>query len=215
MQGEADLIWVILRIAPIVISLATLAYVIWSGEKQTNQLSKQTDYLRRQIFGEIYDKAQIRDLQFYLPAKEKHSVEGFEDGQEEKEELSIGKEISITKEEEVEAHVRCWLDAPQRIRMLIWGFEGGPNPPSISYEEASFKAVEKSAGKSNVQVYQDWHGHWHMEFPFPKFVPKNACMVLSFTIEGSNEGQFPLAFEIVTEEAKEPYKENLWVRVGG
>ena len=61
----------ILSAFAIAISFVTLLYVVLSGRKHSQQLSdqivslsEQTDLLRKQIFGEVYEEAQIKSLQF-------------------------------------------------------------------------------------------------------------------------------------------------------
>ena len=73
------------------IALATLICVIIIGRKQIDKIADQTELLRKQIFGEVYEKAQIRDLRFYLPEKRKHPVASFESLQEEKKEVNLDK----------------------------------------------------------------------------------------------------------------------------
>ncbi len=69
------------------------------------------------------------------------------------------------------------------------------------------------ASQFEREVYQDWHGYWHIEFPFPRFLPKDFCYVLAFTVKGETPGKFPLEFEISTDEGKDPFKHNLWVEI--
>ena len=119
----------ILSTFAITISLLTLAYVVWSGQKHSKQLSdqikslsEQTDLLRKQLFGEVYEEAQIRSLQFFLPAKANRPIAVFEEIQKEDEEIVLGQEIKINRRWETELHVQCWMDAPQRLRLISWGF---------------------------------------------------------------------------------------------
>jgi hypothetical protein len=178
---------------------------------------KQTRLLRKQIFGEIYDRAQIKDLEFFLPERRKRIVLGFENIQKEKIEIDIGKTMNVKPENEIELHVKFLMGAPQKLRAITWGFadkidtEEYENHPTITNPKRAFKVIEKQHFER--ELYMDWHGNWHMEFPFSRFLPKDECFVLCFIVKTSKTGKFPLVFEIRTEEAKNPYKENLWVEV--
>ena len=89
-----------MNLAPIIISSIVLLVAVITLFK----VSKQTELLRKQVFGELYDKAQIKDLEFYLPEKQKHVVEGFE--QKEDAEIYLGKSVSISVGYERELHIR-------------------------------------------------------------------------------------------------------------
>jgi len=106
------------------------------------------------------------------------------------------------------------MDAPQRLRAISWGFVGGEELeelPIIPELKRAFKVKETSHFER--EIYMDWHGHWHMEFPFSRFLPKDEVFVLCFIVRSKNKGKFQLAFNIRTEEAKEPYREILLVEV--
>lgn len=207
----------IAAIASALIALATLIYAIRSGRKQINKIAEQTELLRKQIFGEIYETAQIRDLRFYLPEKRKHPVQGFEHLQEEKKEVNLGKEVEIRENNKTELHVQFWMDAPQRLRAIRWGFIDNPSNdetkeyPTIPRLRRAF-VVEKTS-EFEREIYKDWHGHWHMEFPFSRFTPKDEVFVLCFAVQSKSNGRFPLEVSIRTEEAKKTYTETIWVKV--
>lgn len=222
-----DILDIMLAIAAIIaalVAVATLIYAIRSGERQakqlaaqTERLSKQTELLRRQLFGEVYEEARIRDLRFFLPDKRKHPVAGFEGIQKEKEEVNLGKEVKVTQGRETELHVQFWMDDPQKLRAISWGFidnfkgkECLDHPEVLRLQRAF--VVEKTS-QFEREIYKDWHGRWHMEFPFSRFLPKDEVYVLCFIVKGDKDGKFPLAVNIRTEEAMNPFREELWVEV--
>jgi len=204
--------------------IGTLIYAIVSGIKQakhisaqTESLSTQTELLRKQIFGEVYDSAQIRDVQFFLPEKRKCIAIGFEEQQMEDEEIARGKEVKIKQGKETDLHIKFTIDAPQRLRNITCGFldkfeESNyyAHPKIVNYKRPF--AIEEF-GPPERKVYRDWHGFWHIEFFYPKFLAKDDCFVLCFALMTEGVGKFPLHIEISTEEAKGPYKEVLWVEV--
>lgn len=208
-----------LAIAAIAIASLTLAYVVLSGQRQCRQLgaqikalSDQTDLLRKQLLGEVYEQAQVRDLEFFLPAKAQRPIAVFDGIQKEDGEVILGKEVKISKRWVTELHVRFLLDAQQKLRQVCWGFSnGGKERPAILEYRSPF--VAKAVRQFDREIYQDWHGHWHMEFPFPRFLPKDFCFVLSFTVKGDSNGRFPLEFEIITDEGKEPFRGTLSVEI--
>ncbi len=207
----------IAAIASALIALAALICVIIIGRKQIKKIAEQTELLRKQLFGEVYGEAQIRDLRFYLPERRKYPVTGFESLQEEKKEVPLGKEVEIKKDSETELHVQFWMDAPQRLRAISWGFldklnsEEYENHPTITELKRAF--VVKKTSQFEREIYMDWHGHWHMEFPFSRFSPKDEVFVLCFIVQSNSDGKFPLGVNIRTEEAKKAYTETMWVKV--
>jgi len=214
----------IAAVATALVAVGTLIYAIRSWRKQAQQLasqtqniSNQTDLLRKQIFGEIYDNAQIRDVCFFLPEKRKCVATGFEEHQRENEEITIGKECKIQKGKKTDIHAKWLMDAPQRLRYIVWGFldslEGKDYKEHPTIEDYKRPFVVKEISYFDREVTQDWSGFWHIEYPFPRFLPNGECFVLCFTVMGSSAGKFPLHFEVSTEEAKNSFKEVLWVDV--
>ena len=219
-----NVVLAICAIIAAVVTVLTLIYAIMSSRKQTKQLSAQTEYLsdqtellRKQIYGEIFDTAQIRDLHFYLPAGKIHPIAVFEDIQTENEELILGEEVRISKTWETELHVRFCMDAPQRLRLITWGFadnpdhEAYPDYPTIPHYKQAF--AKQTVSQFEREIYQDWHGNWTMEFPFPRFFPEGFYYTICFTVKGNSPGRFPLQFEITVDEAKNPFKKRLWIEV--
>lgn len=207
-----------LAIAAIAIASLTLAYVVLSGQRQCRQLgaqikalSDQTDLLRKQLLSEVYEQAQVRGLEFFLPAKAQRPIAVFEGIQKEDGEVILGKEIKISKRWVTELHVRFSFAAPQKLRGIVWGFPADRGYPHIVEYRKAFRVEILS--EFQQEIYKDWHGHWHMEFPFPRFLPKDFCFVLSFTVKGDSTGRFPLEFEIITDEGKEPFRGTLSVEV--
>ena len=179
----------------------------------------QTNLLRKQIFGEVYPEARIKNLEFYLPERRKYKVAYFTRKQKEDKEVSFGEEIKILKGKEVELLVRFWLDAPQTLRIISFGFldeSEGKNydrHPIVVKNTRAFLKKEVSPLPRYESI--DWHDHYTIEYLNPRRITKGECMVISFIVKGDKEGKFPIAFHIHTDEAKEPYRGKLWVSVDG
>lgn len=174
--------------------------------------------IRKQIRGEVYKIAKIKDLCFFLPDKRAYVVKGFENSQKDRDEVDFGKEIKVPLDSNRELFVKFVLDAPQRLRIVTLGFAQRKDDgtdyeghPVVSTLRTTFKAKETSHFER--EVYMDWHQHWHMEFPFPRFLAKGDCFVLCFEIASKDVGRYPLDFEVITEEAKSQYTQRLWVKV--
>ena len=179
----------------------------------------QTHLLRRQIFGEVYQEAKIRNLEFFLPQRRKCEVKYFTDKQKEKDEFRVGEEIKILKGEEIELFVRFWLDAPQTLRIISFGFLDGSG--DTNYEghpivlENTKRFLKKEISPLPRAESIDWHGQYSIEYLNPRRMPKGHWMVISFFVKGDKEGKFPISFDICTDEAKRPYNKILWVNVDG
>lgn len=170
----------------------------------------QTNLLRKQIFGEIYDVAQIEKLEFFTPEELKYKVECLP--QEIDQEISLGKEVEIPKDRVCELLIRFWVKEKQSIRRIEVGFiDDFKDKPEIIEWTRAF--VAKSQGELPREVYIDWHDHLHVEYVYPRVVPKGEVFVLSFKVKGRKSGKYRLAVHIFTDETKEPYKDVLWVKV--
>ncbi len=191
----------LIELVALVLAFGTLIFV-----------AHQTRLLRKQIFGEVYSKPVIRGPEFYLPEKRKHIVKYFSERQKDDEEIPLGSKIEIPKKKEVELHVRFWLDAPQRLRIISFGFLNRlKGHPVVIKNIRAF--VRKEYGTIPRCETKDWHDHYTIEYVNPRRMPKGECVVCSFSVKGYKEGRFPLAFNICTEEAREEFREKLWVIV--
>jgi len=209
--------------AAALVAISALIYAVVSGRqqatnlaKQTENISAQTELLRKQIFGEVYETSPIKDVQFYLPEKRKCIAKGFGNEQQENKEIAKGKQVVITKGD-VDLHLKFVTDAPQRLRCITCGFldeyEGcdySTHPTIVEYKRPF---TLKEYGPPERKEYCDWHHFWHIEFFYPRFFAKDDCFVLCFALKAEGVGKFPFHIEITTEEAKGPHKEVMWVEV--
>lgn len=167
------------------------------------KVSKQTELIREQVFGELYDRAQIKELQFYLPEKEKHLVEGFE--QREDSETIIGNSITIPVNYERELHIRWKMAESQTLRSFTIGFDGKfKNKPRIVDRTRAFVKREYSALPR--EEYIDYHGNYHCEYGHVRRLPKDETFVSSLKVKGVQMGQYNLTVEIFVAEAPHPFK---------
>ena len=189
----------------------------WLDEQPSTASS--VDLLRKQSFAEAYDIPQIRDLQFFLPSASECRVKGLEQIQKQDEGIVFGSELKIQKGIETELHIQFFFGAPQRLRNITIGF---PN----SFEEKKYNErpniieyrkpfVVEEISHLEREITKDWHGFWHVEYPFPRFMPNGECFVACILVLGNTCGRFPLHFELSTEEAKNSLKAILWVEVSG
>ena len=172
------------------------------------KVSKQTELLRRQVFGEVYNHAQIKDLQFYLPEKQKHPVEGFE--QKEDSEIIVGNSLTIPVGEERELHIRWWMAESQTLRTFIIGFgDNFKNKPEVIEGIRAF--VKRKYSDLPREEYIDWHGNYHCEYGYVRRLPKDECFVSALKVKGVKKGKYILTVEISVAEAPHPFRGHLEV----
>ncbi len=189
----------------LIVAIITLAIVSW-----------QTRLLRKQIFGEVYDQAQIKDLEFYLPPKQKYTVEGFD--QKEDAEIPLGQSISIPVGCERELHIRWRMAESQTLRSFVIGFLeehegqrfGFKSKPEIVDRIKAF--VKKDYNWLPHEEYIDWHGSYHCEYGHARRLPKDECFVSALKVKGKQKGKYVLNVEIAVTEAPHPFKGNLEVQ---
>jgi hypothetical protein len=198
-------------IAAIIISSIVLLVAIITLIKVSNQ----TELLRKQVFGELYNQAQINDLQFYLPEKQKHVVEGFE--QKEDAEVLLGKYISIPLGSERELHVRWKMLESQTLRSFTVGFHDKGSGQSYSFKnkpeitDIIGAFIKKPQNLLPREEYIDWHGFYHCEYGHTRRFSKNDYFVSSLKVKGRQKGKYTLNVEIHVVEAPSPFIADLEV----
>ncbi len=197
--------------AAIIISVVALLVAVITLFK----VSKQTELLTKQVFGELYDRAQISDLEFYLPEKQKHAVEGFE--QKEDAPIFLGKAISIPVGVERELHIRWRMAESQTLRGFVIGFYDKREGQSFGFKskpetiDRTRAFVKKPYNSLPREEYIDYHGFYHCEYGHARRLPKNEYFVTSLKVKGKQEGKYLLNVEISVTEAPHPFKEDLEV----
>ena len=87
-MGVIDFLTIIL----LAVAIITLVFMGW-----------ETSLTRKQMRGEVYSRARVKDLYFLLPATCQREVEGFK--QEDEEERSLGQYLAIPVGLERELHI--------------------------------------------------------------------------------------------------------------
>ena len=192
------------------IALGALAYAISNARKQakkltahTATLSNQSEFLRKQLFGEVYDEARVNNLQFLLPAKRQRDVEGFK--QKDEEEISLGEYIAIPVGLEHELHI-CWeMSESQTLRGYRVGFEGDyRSKPEILGIAPGF--AKKIFQVSITEEYIDWNGDFHREYARQLRCPKGSYHYVSLAVKGMTEGKYSLRVRVRVDEAPKPFE---------
>jgi len=199
-----------------VVAVIVAIFTLRKMSRQTELLRGQTDLLRRQVFGQVYEEARINCLEFYLPEKQKHAVDGFE--QKEDSEITLGNSISIPVGCERELHVRWWMAESQTLRSFSIGFldrDGGKdygfqNKPRIIERVTPF--VKREYAFLAREEYIDWHGNYYCEFGHARRLPKGECFVCAVRVKGEKTGEYVLAVEISVAEAPHAFTGKLTLK---
>ncbi len=158
---------------------------------------KQLDLLRKQVFGELYNKAQVDTLTFILPEewKCKHNVFRQTD-----EEINYGDRISLPVGVDCVLYIRWrWAASHNFVAYDIGIKEPMPDSPKISSLSSSF--AQQIAETPANQIYQDWHGAWHIEFSNPRKMSKGDYFIAPITIRACKSGSSTIFIEIRVAEA--------------
>jgi len=197
------------------VAIGALIFTVRSQRKQskklaiqTETLSHQAELLRKQLFGDVYDEAQIKDLHFLLPSKHQREVEGFK--QEDEEETSLGEYIAIPVGSERALHI-CWeMNESQTLRGYRIGFESHyrDKPEILEIERAFTKKVFQAYG---TEEYIDWNGDFHREYARQLKCPKGSYHYAALKVRGMVEGQYALCVRVRVDEAPKPFEGKLIV----
>jgi len=198
-----------------IVAIGALIYAIRNSSRQseklaaqTQALSEQAEILRKQLFGEVYDEARVKDLQFLLPAKRQYETDGFE--QKDDEETSLGKHVAIPVGLERVLHI-CWeMAQSQTLRGYRLRFEGDfcSKPEILGMEQAFTKRIFQTSGS---EEYIDWNGDFHKEYARQLKCPKGSYHYAALRVRGVAEGKYTLHVRVRVDEAPMPFEGKLTV----
>jgi len=218
-QIEMAIEWsAIIALAAVTSAMAAIGALIFTirntrkqAEKlatQTEALSEQAELLKKQLFGEVYDEAEVNGLQFLLPARCQHEVEGFK--QNDDEETPLGEYIAIPAGQECEVHI-CWeMTESQTLRGYRVRFEGNhqSKPEIVGVEHAFIKKVFQAYSS---EEYIDWNGDLHREYVRQLRCPKGSYHYIALRVQGIVEGTYSLQVRVRVDEAPKPFEGRLIV----
>lgn len=197
------------------VAVGALIYAIRNSRKQTEKLATQTEalseqaaLLRKQLFGEVYDEAKIKNLQLLLPAKCQREVQNFK--QRDNEETPLGEYIAIPVGTEHELHIRWEMAETQTLRGYRLRFEGNhrSKPEIVGMEYAFHKKVFQT---SAAEEYIDWNGDFHREYVRQLRCPKGSYHYAAIIVRGMVEGTYSLHVRVRVDEAPKPFEGTLTV----
>jgi hypothetical protein len=209
--GLTDLI----TIMSVLVAIAALAFAVWHARIHIRKLTTQaefladhTEFLRKQLHGEVYDKARVRNLQMCVPARIQREVKGFK--QKDEEETLLGEYVAIPVGSERELHI-CWeMAETQTLRGYRVGFEGNYlSKPEILGMELAFQ--KKVFQISATDEYIDWNGYFHREYTRLLRCPKGSSHYVALRVLGNVEGKYSLHVRVRVDEAPEPFEGTLTV----
>jgi hypothetical protein len=192
-MGVIDFLTIIL----LAVAIITLVFMGW-----------ETSLTRKQMRGEVYSRARVKDLYFLLPATCQREVEGFK--QEDEEERSLGEYIAIPVGLERELHI-CWeMAESQNLRGYRIRFEGNPgNKPEILGMERAFR--KKILQTYGSEEFIDWNGDFHREYARQLRCPKGSCHYVALRVRGMAEGKYSMHVRVRMDEAPKPFEGKLTV----
>ena len=192
------------------IAIGALLCTISTARKQTGKLTTQTEslsdqaeFLRKQLFGEVYSEGKVANLRFLLPSNCQHEVEGFK--QKDEAEIPLGEYIAIPVGSERELHI-CWeMTETQTLRGYRIRFEGNhQNKPEITGAIHAFQKQVFQAYAS--EEYIDWNGDFHKEYARQLKFPKGSYHYTAIKVRGMTEGKYPLHIRVRVDEAPKPFE---------
>jgi hypothetical protein len=197
------------------IAIGAFTYAVRNARKQaekfaaqTETLSVQTELLRKQLHGEVYDEAKVKDLHFLLPARCQHEVEGFE--QKNEDETSLGEYVAIPVGLERVLHI-CWeMAETQTLRGYRLGFEGSylSKPAIVGTERAFTRQIFQAYANDE---YIDWNGDFHREYARQLRCPKGSYHYAALRVRGLVEGKYSMHVRVRVDEAPKPFEGELTV----
>lgn len=202
--------WVVVSALATVVGVIVAAFALCYAIENLKKFREQTEYVRKQVFGEVFDEAQVKDLHFFLPEKRKHEVEGFE--QNENQQINLGQAVTIPLGSERELHIGWTMAKGQTLRGYSLGFgEEYNSKPEILRIRRAF--VKKSFQKFTREEYIDWHGDFHCEYAHKRRLPENEPFVTAVRVIGRVAGDYKLQVSVIVDEAPKPFRGELTVTV--
>ena len=164
---------------------------------------RQLDLLRKQVFGQLYDKAQVDTLTFILPEKWKCKDYVFKQTDEE---INYGIKVVIPIGLDCVLYVRWKWTAAHSFVAYDIGIKD-PKPDSLKIVGLLSSFAQQIMEAPVKQLYQDWHGAWHTEFAIPRKMSKGDYFIVPLTVRASKTGSYTLFIEIRVAEAPNYFDE--------
>lgn len=184
-----------------VIALFTLVWAIASSNEQIKKLSEELQLLEKHVFGNVYETAQIKDLEFAMLYHKKQKQPGM-----------LLKEITLNIKKDKEIGVHWKMAARQGLRKIAAGFGGEIDKKPIIMDTCS-RFVTKRKASFLRDEHQDCWGWWHVEYAHSRIVPDNEDFEIAYKIKMQKPGNYNLNIHIFTDEAREPFKGILKVKI--
>lgn len=179
------------------VAIATVIYIYKSSNQQIKNLSSQADLIRKQVFSELYDRAQVTDLCFIIPEGWKHPMNNFIQTDKEQ---KLGKYVAIPLGVEVELHIRWRWAASQTMIGYSVGFKDvTTNSPKISETLSPFQ--QETYEEFTRERYRDWHGWLHTEYAHLRRFTNNDYFLTTIKVKGDSIGKHILQLEVRVHEA--------------
>lgn len=187
----------VVAVIAVIISVSTLAIVGW-----------QTRLIKKQIFGELYKRAQIKDLCFILPEYWKHHIVGFKQSNEDQ--IILGKYMAVPVGLERELHIRWQMAKSQTLRGYIVGFRNiTQDTPKIIETVRLFP--KKTFQEFTREQYIDWHGDFHCEYAHPRRLFKDEYFLTTIRVKGMVAGKYTMVVVVQVNESPEAFEGDLTV----
>lgn len=213
--------WVDLQILLLLCALMASIATSLMAMDQSKMTERSVELTRKHVFGELYGQAQVDDVAFLFPPKEKYELDGFQDRQVLGDNDWGSKRIRIPQGEEIEVAVMFQLAEPQTLRIITIGVHDEWSPPSETAPSAPEITEFTDGLRADVPPDQDqarfhyinWHRNLKIEYLYERRLGRD-YLPFTFKILGEQVGTFDLFVEILTAEAPQSYREKLTVQVG-
>jgi len=190
------------------IVLLVAIWTLYEANKQSREVRRQTELLRRTLYEEIYETPPLERVAF-LKLKDKHDERVLFD-------RPIGgdlfEEAILPKNSKVPLCITWRTMEKQSLRHIQLGFElGYKKRPRVVRRLCGW--VAKEIKPLQIAEYIDLDGYYHIEYPIPRKFGKGSPFIVEFEIETGSARNYDFHIEVYSAEAKESFKKTLKVTV--
>lgn len=193
------------------IVLLIAVFALYEASKQSREARRQTELLRKMVYGEIYETPPLGRVGFLKPiAKHDNRVrfnKNVEGGG------FIFEEVILPKNRRVPLSVTWRTTRKQSLRNLSFGFGLGHDKKPRIVKKLSGWAAKVITEPEKPRESIDLDGYYHIEYRTPRKIGMGEAFVVEFETETGGSGKHNFNVGIYSEEAKESFKKTLKVIV--
>lgn len=197
-------------------ALLTAILTLRAANKQSREAIRQTELLRKTLYGEIYEKPPLRKVGFLKPLPKYESDVGHDNrirfNKNVERDGWIFEEVTLPRNSRVTLATTWRTKEKQSLQRMRAGFGLGHKVKPRIVRQVPWWAAKEINPPKPVE-YIDLDGYYHIKYQISQRVGKEFPFITGFEIETGSGGKYDFSVSVYSAEAKESFKKPLKVIV--